>query len=478
MTGTVPLSDLFVMLPELILLGSAMVLLMAGAFRGEVSSPAINSASIAILFLVALALLIVPAGRHELFGGSFVVDDFSRFLKMLVLIGSAGALVLSLDYLTVERQQRFEFGVLVLLSTVGMMLLISAADLIALYLGLELMSLALYVVAASNRDNAKSTEAGLKYFVLGALSSGMLLYGASLIYGFTGTVSFAGIAKVAGQGGIGLIFGIVFLFVGFCFKISAVPFHMWTPDVYEGAPTPVTAFFAAAPKVAGIAIFVRATTVALHDITHEWQQIVVFVSIASMVLGAFAAIGQRNIKRLMAYSSIGHMGFALVGLAAGTPEGVQGVLIYMAIYVAMTLGVFAVILAMRRDGVLVENIGDLAGVARTHPTMAFFMAMLLFSLAGIPPLAGFFAKFYVFLAAIKAGLFTLAVLGVLASVVGAYYYLLIIKIMYFDEPAKNFDPMPGRLRVVLGVSGLVNILFGVYPAPLLVMATAAAKSLF
>ncbi len=465
-------------MPEIVLLGSALVLLMAGVIRGEASAPAVNSACITMLFLVALAMLFVPPGRHELFGGSFVVDDFSRFLKMLTIIGSAGALTLSLDYLTFEKQQKFEFGVLVLLSTLGMMMLISAADLIALYLGLELMSLSLYVIAASNRDSLKSTEAGLKYFVLGALSSGMLLYGASLIYGFTGTVSFAGIAKSAGQGGIGLIFGIVFLFVGFCFKISAVPFHMWTPDVYEGAPTPVTAFFAAAPKVAGIAIFVRATTVAFHGITLEWQQIVVFVSIASMVLGAFAAIGQRNIKRLMAYSSIGHMGFALVGLAAGTAEGVQGVLIYMVIYVAMTLGVFACILAMRRDGTLVENIGDLAGLARTQPTMAFFLAMLLFSLAGIPPLAGFFAKFYVFLAAIKAGLFTLAVVGVLASVVGAYYYLLIVKIMYFDEPAQNFDSMPGRLRVVLGVSGLLNMLFFAYPAPLLGLATVAAKSLF
>ena len=317
-----------------------------------------------------------------------------------------------------------------------MLMLISAADLIALYLGLELMSLSLYVVAAINRDSVRSTEAGLKYFVLGALSSGMLLYGASLIYGFTGTVSFAGIAKAAGQGGIGLVFGLVFLFAGFCFKVSAVPFHMWTPDVYEGAPTPITAFFAAAPKVAGIAMFVRTTIVAFPEIAPQWQQIVIFVAIASMALGAFAAIGQRNIKRLMAYSSIGHMGFALVGLAAGTPEGVQGVLVYMAIYVAMTLGTFACILSMRRDGVLVEEISDLAGLARTNPTMAFFLAMLLFSLAGIPPLAGFFAKFYVFLAAIKAGLFTLAVLGVLASVVGAYYYLAIVKIMYFDEPAK------------------------------------------
>jgi len=476
------MSALLPVLPELILLGSAIVLLMAGAMRGEVSSEAINSASIAILFLVGLSFAVVPPGRHELFNGSYVVDDFSRYLKLLAIVGSAGSLLLSLDYLTVEKQQKFEFGVLVLLSTLGMMMLISASDLIALYLGLELMSLALYVVAASNRDNVKSTEAGLKYFVLGALSSGMLLYGASLIYGFTGTVNFSGIAKAtnlaAGAGGIGLIFGLVFLFVGFCFKISAVPFHMWTPDVYEGAPTPVTAFFAAAPKVAGIAIFVRATMVAFPGIAHEWQQIVVFVSIASMALGAFAAIGQRNFKRLMAYSSIGHMGFALVGLAAGTPEGVQGVLVYMAIYVAMTLGVFAVILSMRRDGVLVENIGDLAGLSRTHPTMAFFLAMLLFSLAGIPPLAGFFAKYFVFLAAIKAGLFTLAVLGVLASVVGAYYYLLIIKIMYFDEPVKNFESMPGRLRVVLGVSGLFNIFFFAYPAPLLALATVAAKSLF
>jgi NADH-quinone oxidoreductase subunit N len=334
------------------------------------------------------------------------------------------------------------------------------------------------VLAAINRDSVRSSEAGLKYFVLGALSSGMLLYGASLIYGFTGTVNFAGIAKAAGDGGIGLVFGLVFLFAGFCFKISAVPFHMWTPDVYEGAPTPITAFFAAAPKVAGIAIFVRTTIVAFPEITSQWRQIVVFVAIASMVLGAFAAIGQRNIKRLMAYSSIGHMGFALIGLAAGTAEGVQGVLVYMAIYVAMTLGTFACILSMRRDGVLVEEIKDLSGLAHTNPALAFFLATLLFSLAGIPWLAGFFAKWYVFVAAIKAGLFALAVLGVLASVVGAYYYLAIIKIMYFDEPAKGFGPMPAELKAVLGVSGLFNLLFVLYPGPLVEAATAAAKSLF
>jgi NADH-quinone oxidoreductase subunit N len=471
--------DLLPAVPEIVLACGAMLMLMLGVFMGERSGRFVNSLCVLVLVAAAAGLIAVPVGQHALFSGSFVLDDYARFLKMLTLIGSAGALIVSLDWLAVERQQRFEYGALFLLSTLGMLVLISAADLIALYLGLELMSLSLYVVAASNRENVKSTEAGLKYFVLGALSSGMLLYGASLIYGFTGTIDFAGIARATeGGASIGLIFGLVFLFVGFCFKISAVPFHMWTPDVYEGAPTPVTAFFAAAPKVAGIAIFVRAAITAFPGIVHEWQQIVTFVSIASMALGAFAAIGQRNIKRLMAYSSIGHMGFALVGLAAGTSAGVQGVLVYMAIYVAMTLGSFAVILSMRRGGVFVENISDLAGLARTHPTMAFFFAMLMFSLAGIPPLAGFFAKFYVFLAAINAGLYGLAVIGVLTSVVGAFYYLMIVKTMYFDEPAQNFDSMPGLLRLTLAVAGVTNLLFFAWPAPLLNAANAAAKSLF
>src|SRR4051812_24517628 len=451
--------QLLPVLPELMLAIGSMALLMLGAYRGEQTTGIITALGIALLAVTGLLEFLLPGGKLTSFGGSFIVDDFARFLKILVLIGSAATLVLSGEFLADQSRRLFEYSILVLLSTLGMMVLISAADLIALYLGLELMSLALYVLAASDRDNVRSTEAGLKYFVLGALSSGMLLYGASLIYGFTGTVSFAGIGKVAGEGGIGLIFGLVFLFVGFCFKISAVPFHMWTPDVYEGAPTPVTAFFASATKAAAIAMFVRATIVAFPAIMHQWQQIVVFVAIASMALGSFAAIGQRNIKRLMAYSSIGHMGFALVGLAAGTAEGVQGVLIYMTIYVAMTLGAFAVILSMRRDGQMVEEISDLAGLARTKPALAFFLALLLFSLAGIPPLAGFFAKFYVFLAAIKAGLFTLAVIGVLASVVGAYYYLMIIKIMYFDEPAKAFEPMPVELRATLAVTGLFNLLF-------------------
>jgi NADH-quinone oxidoreductase subunit N len=472
------ISALMPILPEIVLALGAMMLLMLGAFAGERATKLVNALAILLLVATALLVLWLPAEKLTAFGGSFVVDGFARFMKVLALAGSAVAILMSLDYMAAEKQLRFEYPIMILLSSLGMMLLVSAGDLIALYLGLELMSLSLYVLAASSRDSVRSAEAGLKYFVLGALSSGMLLYGCSLIYGFTGTVTFTGIAKAAGQGGIGLVFGLVFLFAGLCFKVSAVPFHMWTPDVYEGAPTPITAFFAASPKVAAIAIFIRAAVGAFPGIATQWQQILVFVALASMVLGAFAAIGQRNIKRLMAYSSIGHMGFALIGLAAGTPEGVQGVLVYMGIYVAMTLGTFACILSMRRTEGPVEEIADLSGLARTNPGMAFFLAMLLFSLAGIPPLAGFFAKFYVFLAAIKAGLYMLAVIGVLASVVGAYYYLLIIKIMYFDEPAKSFMPMPAELKAVLAVTGLVNILFFVYPAPLVDAATAAAKSLF
>jgi len=470
--------QLLPVMPEIVLALGAMALLMLGAYRGQGTTALVTALAVCLLIVVGVLELMLPAGKLTTFGGSFIVDDFARFLKIVALIGSVATLILSREFLSDPTSRIFEYSILVLLSTLGMMVLISAGDLIMLYLGLELMSLALYVVAASNRDNAKSTEAGLKYFVLGALSSGMLLYGASLIYGFTGTVSFAGIAAAAKAGNIGLIFGIVFLLAGLCFKVSAVPFHMWTPDVYEGAPTPVTAFFASAPKVAAMAVFVRATMTAFPGIVTEWQQIVVFVSIASMALGAFAAIGQRNIKRLMAYSSIGHMGYALVGLAAGTPEGAQGVLVYLAIYVAMTLGSFAIILAMKRNGKNVEQISDFAGLSRTNPLLAFFFAMFLFSLAGVPPLAGFFGKFYVFVAAIKAGLFTLAVIGVLTSVVGAFYYLTIVKVMYFDEPLTQLDTPRLELRAVLAVTGLFNILFFVYPGPLVSVATTAAKSLF
>src|SRR6185437_10767178 len=374
--------QLLPVLPELVLAVGAMALLMLGAYRGQGITSLVTGLAIGLLVVTGVLEFMLPAGKLVTFGGSFIVDDFARFLKILALTGSVTTLLLSVEFLSDPSRRIFEYSILVLLSTLGMMVLISAGDLIALYLGLELMSLALYVVAASNRDNVKSTEAGLKYFVLGALSSGMLLYGASLVYGFTGTVSFAGIAAAAKTGSIGIVFGIVFLLAGLCFKVSAVPFHMWTPDVYEGAPTPVTAFFASAPKVAAMAVFVRVAMTAFPGITVEWQQIVVFVSIASMALGGFAAIGQKNIKRLMAYSSIGHMGYALIGLAAGTPEGIQGVLVYMSIYLAMTLGTFAVILSMRRGEGMVEQISDLSGLARTNPTLAFMLAMLLFSLAG------------------------------------------------------------------------------------------------
>ena len=473
-------SDAFVVMPEILLAVGAMAFLMLGVFRRDDSTSLITWLSVLLLIAVGTLVLFGGAGRETAFDNSFVTDDFSRFMKTLTLIGSAVTIVMSVHFMRAERIERFEYPILVLLATLGMLMMISANDMISLYMGLELQSLALYVVAALNRDSVRSTEAGLKYFVLGALSSGMLLYGCSLVYGFTGATGFEQIAAAATkeQANIGLIFGLVFIIAGLAFKVSAVPFHMWTPDVYEGAPTPVTAFFAAAPKVAAMAMFIRAMTAAFPNVTPDWQQIVVFISIASMVLGAFAAIGQTNIKRLMAYSSIGHMGFALVGLAAGSQEGVKGVVIYLSIYLVMTLGTFACILAMRRKNGTVETIADLSGLARNNPMMAFVLAMLMFSLAGIPPLAGFFAKFYVFLAAIQAGLYILAVIGVLASVVGAYYYVRIVKVMYFDEPAEAFEPMPGEVKLVLGLSGAFVILFFVYPAPLVSAAGIAASALF
>lgn len=465
-------------LPELVVIIGAMALLMLGVFKGDNPTPVVEAGALIVLAVALVLICLQPNAPAELFGGSIVVDAFARFFKVLILIGAAGAMILASPFWRNHKLNRFEFSVVVLLSVAGMMVMVSARDLIALYLGIELMSLSLYVIAAIDRENLRSTEAGLKYFVLGALSSGMLLYGSSLIYGFTGTVSFTGIAAAATTPSIGLIFGIVFLFAGLAFKVSAVPFHMWTPDVYEGAPTPVTAFFAAAPKVAAIALFCRVAVTSFPAIASQWQQIVVFVAIASMVLGAFAAIGQRNIKRLMAYSSIGHVGYALVGLAPGTANGISSVLIYMSIYLAMTLGTFACIIAMRRDGGQVEEIDQLSGLARTQPVMAFILAAMMFSLAGIPPLAGFFAKFYVFLAAIEGQFYTLAVIGVLASVVGAYYYLRIVKLMYIDEPVGNFLPMPKPVGAVLLVSGAFVILFFVYPGPLVAAANAAAKSLF
>jgi NADH-quinone oxidoreductase subunit N len=474
-------SSLSLLAPELIIAIGAMVLLMVGVYSSERSYGIVNALAVLLLIVAGGWMLLWPADGQA-FGGAFVSDPFARFMKLLTLLGSALTLVMSTGFAKEQKFDKFEYPVLVLLATLGMLLMISANDMIALYLGLELQSLALYVVAAINRDNLRSTEAGLKYFVLGALSSGMLLYGVSLVYGYTGNTGFEQIATALGGGErqLGLVFGLVFVLAGLSFKISAVPFHMWTPDVYEGAPTPVTAFFAAAPKLAAMALLVRVVMGAFEPLAVDWQQIIVFISIASMVLGSFAAIGQRNIKRLMAYSSIGHVGFALVGLASNSQAGVRGVAIYMLIYLVMTLGTFAFVLAMRRKEGNVEQIGDLAGLSNTNPVMATILTILMFSLAGIPPLAGFWAKWYVFLAAINAGLYMLAVIGVLASVVGAYYYLRIIKIMWFDEPVGGFLPMSLPLRAVLGLSGAF-ILFYVLPwigGSVSSYAEAAAKTFF
>jgi NADH-quinone oxidoreductase subunit N len=414
--------------------------------------------------------------------GMFVVDGFGGFAKVLVLLGSALSLILAMSYNERQHIARPEFAVLVLLGTTGMLMMISANDLISLYVALELQSLSLYVVASFARDSERSTEAGLKYFVLGALASGMLLYGASMVYGFAGTTSFDALGKLfadSGTASIGLVIGIVFIAVGLAFKVSAVPFHMWTPDVYEGAPTPVTAFFSVAPKTAALVLFVRVMVEPFGSLLAEWRQIIWFIAVASMILGALAAINQHNIKRLMAYSSIGHVGYALIGLAAGSAAGVRGVLVYMAIYIVMNIGTFAVILCMRRDGQMVEGIEDLAGLSRTRPGLALALAIFMFSMAGIPPMAGFFAKIYVFLAAIDAGLYGLAIIGVLASVVGAYYYIRIVKLMYFDEPAAPFDRPAGReLEAVVAITAVLILFFFVYPGFVVDGADSVAAALF
>ena len=472
--------DAAVVLPEIILALSAIVTLMLGVFLKKETAETANIVALIMLAAAAAVVLAMPEDQRSAFGGAFVFDQFARVMKLLVIFGSAVTIILGNSYMRSAGLVQFEYPVLILLATTGMMMMISANDLISLYLGLELQSLSLYVIAAFDRDNARSSEAGLKYFVLGALSSGMLLYGASLIYGTTGSTNFTAIAAglTAGGSHLGLVFGLVFLIAGLAFKVSAVPFHMWTPDVYEGSPTPVTAFFAAAPKVAAMAIFVRAMIAPFPSIAADWQQIVVFISIASMVLGAFAAIGQRNIKRLLAYSSIGHVGYALVGLAAGSQEGIRGVVLYMAIYVIMTLGTFACVIAMRKRHGPVEDIADLAGLARTDKTMAFILAMLMFSLAGIPPLAGFFAKYFVFLAAIKANLVVLAVIGMVSSVIGAYYYLRIVKLIYFDEGTEGFVRAPTEVRLVMILTGAFVLGFVLFAKPLVALAQSAAMSLF
>ncbi|MBV9654619.1 MAG: NADH-quinone oxidoreductase subunit NuoN [Acetobacteraceae bacterium] len=465
--------------PEIALAVCGMAILIFGVLWKGRSNAFACSMLTAGAFLLA-ALLVLSQGGGLGYNGLFVVDPFSSYLKLLILAGAALSLILSVDWNEREGFQRFEFPVLMLFSVTGMMVMASASNLMTLYMGLELQSLALYVLAAFNRDDARSSEAGLKYFVLSALASGLLLYGISLCYGFSGTMNFADLAKAAANpAGVspGLIVGIVFVLVGLAFKISAVPFHMWTPDVYEGAPTPVTLFFATSPKVAAMGLLLRVMVGPFGHLLPQLQSLIVLISIASMVLGALAAIGQTNIKRLMAYSSIGHMGYALIGLAAGTTEGIRGVLIYLVIYVFMTVATFAGIGAMRRNGRTIEKISDLAGLGRNDPMLALILVICMFSLAGIPLLSGFFAKLYIFLAAVQVGMWTLAVIGVLTSVIGAFYYIRVIKVMYFDQPEAPFDRRPASLSFVAVAAGLFTTFFFVFPAPIIGAAQVAAKAL-
>ncbi|MEF3047500.1 NADH-quinone oxidoreductase subunit NuoN [Pseudotabrizicola sp. L79] len=474
-------ADFNTVLPELVLAIYAMAALMFGVYTGkDKTAPMLVWATSGLFLALALFIGFGGAGARTAFGGMFVDDPFARFAKVVILVSAAAVMMMSQDYMQRRGLLRFEFPVLVTLGAVGMMMMVSAGDLMALYMGLELQSLSLYVVAAMRRDSAKSSEAGLKYFVLGSLSSGLFLYGASLTYGFAGTTQFAGILSTLGHGElpVGLMFGMVFMLAALAFKVSAAPFHMWTPDVYEGSPTPVTAFFATAPKVAAMALIARLVHDAFGGIPGQWGQVLAALAVISMFLGAIAAIGQRDIKRLMAYSSIAHMGYALVGLASGTAQGVQAMLVYMAIYVTMNIGTFAFILSMERDGRPVTDIQSLNMFSKKEPLKALAVLVLMFSLAGVPPMVGFFGKFYVLKAAVDGGMAWLALAGAVASVIGAFYYLRIVFYMYFgkdqDPVESNMVPVQWVLMVavaVIMVLGVVN-LFGIEP-----VAAVAAEAL-
>ncbi|MBI1494907.1 NADH-quinone oxidoreductase subunit NuoN [Halocynthiibacter styelae] len=473
--------DISTVLPEITLAIYAMVALLGAVYTKKDGLAGLILWSTAGVFtLVALWIATMAPGTQTAFNGMFNDDAFARFAKVMILLSAAAVLVMGQDYMQKRDLLRFEYPILVTLAVIGMMMMVSAGDLMALYMGLELQSLALYVVASLHRDSVRSTEAGLKYFVLGALSSGLLLYGASLTYGFAGTTLFSGILSTVHEGhvSLGLLFGLVFIVAGLAFKVSAAPFHMWTPDVYEGSPTPVTAFFATAPKVAAMGLFARVLHDAFGGATADWSQIIALLSVVSMFLGAVAAIGQTNIKRLMAFSSIAHMGFALMGLAAGTVYGVQAMLVYIAIYVTMNIGTFAFILSLEKDGKAVTDIAALNQYSKAEPMRALAMLVLLFSLAGVPPMLGFFGKFYVLQAAVNAGMSWLAVAGVIASVIGAFYYLRIVYFMYFGEESDGLDK-PGSFvlnaglvaSAVIMLAGIVN-LFGIEP-----IAEAAAQAL-
>ncbi|MFO0388417.1 MAG: NADH-quinone oxidoreductase subunit NuoN [Alphaproteobacteria bacterium] len=480
--GDITMKSLHSTMPELFLCVSAIILLMYGVYCRAKADGMNQILALAVLALTMCFVVNNCAEPQTVMNGMFITDAFACFGKVLILGAGILVLLFSSGWLREEGGRPFEFIILMLFATLGMMFMVSAADFLTLYIGLEMASLSLYVLASFQRDHAKSSEAGLKYFVLGALASGMLLFGISLVYGFTGTTSFDSLSALFGAGGEiskATIVGLIFIMVGFCFKLSAAPFHMWAPDVYEGAPTPVTAFFATAPKIAAFALFTRVLMQPFGELLSQWQQVVIFAAIASMLVGALAAIMQTNIKRLLAYSSIGHVGFIFMAIAAGSTEGVQAMLVYLALYIFMSAGAFGCVLAMRRGGEPVEDIKSLAGLSQTQPFMAALLAVFMFSMAGIPPLAGFFGKMYVVLAAVKADLIWLAVLGVATSVIACYYYLKVVKVMYFDTPAKHFDAdAPFAFRAAMIAAVLVTALFFLMPTPLVTGAKAAADSLF
>ncbi|MFC3581240.1 NADH-quinone oxidoreductase subunit NuoN [Sphingomonas hylomeconis] len=478
-------ANLLMTLPEIVLAVGALALMLVSAWGGQAVTRAVSWVSVAVLIGAGIALIGPASSGGEAFGGLYRADAFAAFCKVLIYGASAVAIILAPRFFTrtAGDDLRPEYPVLILLSAAGMGMMASASDLLTLYVGLELQSLAAYVLASFMRQDTRSAEAGLKYFVLGALASGILLYGISLVYGFSGSTVFDQIATAYSATGqsLGLTFGLVFIFAGIAFKIAAVPFHMWTPDVYEGAPTPVTAFFASAPKVAAMAMAVRVAIEAMGPATDQWRQIVIFAALASIILGAVAAIGQSNIKRLLAYSSINNVGFVLVGLAAGTEAGIAAVLFYLTVYVVMTLGSFLVVLQMRdAAGQPVETIASLSGLSQTRPALALALAIFMFSLAGIPPLLGFNAKLAVFNAAVGAGLYPLAVAGFVASVIGAYYYLRIVKVMYFDDPAPEFhkDGSVAEGGLIAAAAVFVSPIGWVLLAPLGVLTLSAAHSLF
>ena len=422
---------------------------------------------LSLIFTIALVAS-QPDEVIKIFNGSYIIDKFSIMMKILTLLFCLLVLLSSKTYLKINNIEKIEYLVIILASVLGMILMISAYDLILFYLGLELQSLCLYILASFKRENEQSTEAGLKYFVLSALATGLLLYGCSLIYGFTGSTNFETISNNLDSQNSGAVFGIVFVIIGLAFKVSAVPFHMWTPDVYEGSPTSVTSFFALIPKIAALTVFIRFMYVPFINVFDQWQTIIVFLSIASMILGAVAAIGQNNIKRLMAYSSIGHMGYALAGLSVGTNSGIQSTIIYLIIYLVMNLGAFGCIFMMRRENTFYENINDLSGLSKNHPILALVFLVILFSLAGIPPLAGFFAKFYIFMSVIVSGMYALAIIGLLTTVISAFYYLRIIKIIYFDKPKKPFEVnYDWGLKVSLFLSSILVLIYFIYPSMLI-----------